>query len=170
MRFSDPGCSKDGMICFYCRWHRYSPYKICHLFHYFMQRLTALICCYDKSPVLGCTTISGTFCNRDFQGTVTLQTCLVPRPCQISLASQLHSILQLRSLSVSARGPILKAIGAAEQNGAGLRDYCQMGTETVSLNYRLLSFTMHEETVASYVLSGFQYSHSQTFAARLGFW
>jgi len=58
----------------------------------FMQRLTALICCYDKSQVLGCTTISGTFCNRDFQGMVTLQTCLIP--CQISLASQLHSIPQ----------------------------------------------------------------------------
>jgi len=101
---------------------------------------------------------------------VTLQTCLVPRPCQISLASQLHSILQHRSLSVSVRVPILKAIGAAERNGAGSRDYCQMRTETVSLNYTLLSFTMHEETVASYVLStGFRYSHSQTFAARLGF-
>ena len=140
------------------------------IFHYFMQRLTALICCYDKSPVLGCTTISGTFCNRDFQGTVTLQTCLVPRPCQISLTSQLHSIPQRQLLSASVRMPILKAISAVERNGAGSRGYCQMRTETVSLNYRLLSFTMHEETVASYMLSGFQYSHSQTFAARLGFW
>jgi len=130
MKFSDPGCSKDGVICFYCRWHRHSPYKLCHLhFSLFYAKVdcTDLLLWQEHRP--WCTTISGTFCNRDFQGMVTLPTCLVPRPCQISLASQLHSILQRRLLSVSVCAPILKAIGAAEWNGAGSWGRYKPGTE-----------------------------------------
>ena len=124
------------------------------IFHYFMQRLTALICCYDKSTGLGCTTISGTFCNWDFQGMVTLQTCLVPRPCQISLASQLHSILQADRFQYRSAFRYWKRSVLQNEMGLARETTVKWGQKQyLWTTYSLLTFTMHEETVASYMLS-----------------